>query len=292
MKKHFRCTTILLVFAAVAGAQGGSQAPPRSTNPPAGPGGARGGNRGPGAAFPQRAAADPAVIERGKALYGVNCNFCHGSDARGGEGGPNLLRSELVLNDQKGELIASVVQNGRGEMPKINLSVEQVADIAAFIHSFRVGGYDVSRMTPPSILIGDAAAGRTVFAAKCAACHSADGDLKGIASKITEPKILQNTFLMPGGGGRFGRGGAPSNTPPTTVTITTASGQRTDGRLVRIDDFNVTLLDADGNQQTFRRDGDVPKVEIHDPLRPHRDLLPVYTDKEIHDLTAYLVTLK
>src|SRR5277367_1029493 len=78
-------------------------------------------------AYPARPPADPAALERGKALYGVHCNFCHGSDARGGEGGPNLLRSELVLNDLKGEMIAPVVQNGRGEMPKLNLTVEQVS---------------------------------------------------------------------------------------------------------------------------------------------------------------------
>src|SRR6185369_924649 len=95
-------------------------------------------------AYPPRPPGDPAAIERGKALYGVHCNFCHGSDARGGEGGPNLLRSELVLNDQHGELIAPVVQNGRGEMPKLNLSGAQIADIATFIHDFRVGGYDIS----------------------------------------------------------------------------------------------------------------------------------------------------
>src|SRR5260370_39532230 len=92
--------------------------------------------RGPAASFPQRAPADPAVIERGKALYGVNCNFCHGSDARGGEGGPNLLRSELVLNEHKGEVIAPVVQSGRGEMPKLNLTNGQGSDMSAFVHSF------------------------------------------------------------------------------------------------------------------------------------------------------------
>src|SRR5271167_2610440 len=100
-------------------------------------------------AFPAHPPADPAIVARGKAIYGVNCNFCHGSDARGGEGGPNLLRSELVLNDQNGERIGPVVQNGRGEMPKLNLTLEQVAQVAAFIHSFQVGGYDASRMVPP-----------------------------------------------------------------------------------------------------------------------------------------------
>jgi cytochrome c oxidase cbb3-type subunit III len=259
------------------------------TPPPAPPPGRGGGGR---AAFPQHSAADPAVVDRGKALYGVNCNFCHGSDARGGEGGPNLLRSELVLNDQHGELIAPVVQNGRGEMPKLSLSNEQISDIAAFIHSFRVGGYDVSRMTPPSILVGDAKAGEAAFRTKCASCHSPSGDLKGIASKISDPKTLQNAFLMPGGGGR-GRGGAAGlATPPTTVTVTPSSGPKTEGRLVRIDDFIVTLIDSDGIQRTFRRDGDVPKVELHDALKPHRDLLPTYTDRDIHNLTSYLVTLK
>jgi cytochrome c oxidase cbb3-type subunit 3 len=232
------------------------------------------------------------MIERGKALYGVNCQFCHGSDARGGEGGPNLLRAEIVLNDQNGELIGPVIQNGRIDqgMPKFPMTNSQVADVAAFIHSFRVAGYDNSRMKPPTILVGDAAAGETYFKAKCATCHSVTGDLKGIGGKFAEPRDLQQMFVMPGGGGR-GRG-APANVPPTTVTVTPSSGQKAEGRLVRVDDFIVTLADADGTQHTFRREGDKPKVEIHDPLKPHKDLLRVYSDKDIHNVTAYLVTVK
>ncbi|MDE3195998.1 MAG: c-type cytochrome, partial [Acidobacteriota bacterium] len=219
------------------------------------------GGRGPGGApapvapggafansFPQHAPGDPAAIERGKALYGVQCNFCHGSDARGGEGGPNLLRSELALNDKNGELIASVVQNGKGEMPKIDLTNAQVSDVAAYIHSFRVAGYDASRNPPPSILVGDAAAGEAYFKATCAGCHSVTGDLKGIGSKFSDPKQLQNHFLMPGGG-RGGRGGgAPSNLKPVTVTVTPVKGKAVEGRLVRIDDFIVILDDAEGVQ--------------------------------------------
>jgi cytochrome c oxidase cbb3-type subunit III len=267
-----------------------AQGPP----PPAPPAGGRRGGGGGGfsAAFPQHAAADPAAVERGKALYGVHCNFCHGSDARGGEGGPNLLRSDLVLNDQNGELIAKVVQNGKGDMPKLNLSNEQVSDVAAFLHSFRVGGYDVSRMVPPSILVGDPKAGETAFKTKCASCHSVTGDLKGLAGKIADPKQLQNGWLMPGGGGGRGGRGGPFNVPPTTVTVTLASGQKVTGRLSRIDDFTVTLIDSENTQRTFRRDGDVPKVEVNDPLKAHKELLPTYTDKQIHDLTSYLVTLK
>ncbi len=272
-----------------------AQAPP---TPPAQAGrGGRGGGGGGGGfanAYPQHAPGDPAAIDRGKAIYGVQCAFCHGSDARGGEGGPNLLRSELVLNDKKGELIAPVVQNGRVDagMPKFPLTNAQIEDIAAFVHSFRVGGYDISRNKPVTILVGDAKAGQAYFQQKCASCHSVTGDLKGIGSKFEDPKLLQNYFLIPGGGrGGFG-GGAPSNIPPTTVTVTYSGGQKLEGRLNRVDDFVVVLTQADGTQRTVRRDGDTPNVEIHDPLKPHKDLLPVYTDKNIHDLTAYLVTVK
>ena len=95
--------------------------------------------QGPGGfvAYPQRPPGDPMSIERGKTLWGVNCTFCHGVDARGGDGGgPNLLRSSIMLDDQNGELIAPVVQKGRGAMSAIPLSTEQIADIAAFLTVF------------------------------------------------------------------------------------------------------------------------------------------------------------
>jgi mono/diheme cytochrome c family protein len=247
------------------------------------------------AAYPTRPPADPAALARGRSLYGVNCNFCHGSDARGGEGGPNLLRSELVLNDKSGELIAPVVQNGRIDqgMPKFPLTLAQISDIAAYIHDFKVGGYDISRMVPPSILVGDAKAGAAYFQAACASCHSVTGDLKGFGARFSDPKLLQNTFIMPGGGGGFRpRGGPELNVPPTTVTVTPSSGDKVTGRLVRIDDFIVILSLPDGNERSFRRDGDTPRVEVHDPLQPHKDLLSKYTDRDIHNLTSYLVTLQ
>jgi cytochrome c oxidase cbb3-type subunit 3 len=267
--------------------------------PPAGATAGRGaGGRGGGGggAYPDRPPADPAVVDRGKAIFGVQCGFCHGADARGGEGGPNLIRSELVLNDQKGELVGPVVQNGRPDagMPKFDLTAAQISDIATFLHSFRVNGRDAARNRPPSILVGDAKAGEQYFQAKCAGCHSTAGDLKGLGARFTDPKTLQQTWLAPGGGGRGGGGrgeAAPTHVPPATVTVMPASGPKIEGRLIRLDDFTVTL-EADGYVRSFLRNGDTPKVEVHDPLQPHQQLLPVYTDKDIHDLTAYLVTLR
>ena len=243
------------------------------------------------AAYPTRAPGDAAAVERGKTLYGVNCQFCHGADTRGGDGGPSLLRSGLVLADQGGELMAPVVRAGRPGMPKFTLTDDQIADIAAFVHSFKAFGYDESRLTPPSIVVGNAAAGEAFFKNKCASCHSPIGDLRGLATTIADPRLLQQTWLLPGSG--VGRGVPPPvQLKPTTVTVTLPSGEEVDGTLERVDDFGVALTTADGTRRSFLTNGDTPKVEIHDPLQPHKNLLSSYSDADIHNVTAYLVTLK
>ena len=241
--------------------------------------------------YPTRPPADAASVERGKALYGVNCQFCHGADTRGGDSGPSLLRSSVVLDDQHGELMAPIMRAGRPGMPKFTLTDDQIADIANFVHTFRAAGYDESRLKPPSIVVGDAQAGEAFFKARCASCHSVSGDLRGVATKIADPRLLQQTWLMPGSGA--GRSGPPSVTvKPTTVTVTLRSGEKVEGTLDRIDDFMVALTTPDGTHRSFRTAGDMPKVEVHDPLQPHRELLRTYTDADIHNVTAFLVTLK
>jgi cytochrome c oxidase cbb3-type subunit 3 len=281
------------------------QTPAPQTPPPQAPGG-RGG-RGQIATFPaqQRPAGDPILIARGKSLFEVNCRLCHGADLRGGDmGGVNLLRSTLVLNDQHGELILPVVHGGRANpgMPPMppfpQLADDDVKAIAEYIHS--VAATMRGQGNPPpgaepvvlNIVVGDPAAGKSYFQQKCASCHSTSGDLAGVASRYAEPVQLQNAWVSGGGGGRGGRGGGGRGSrAQTTVTVTTPQG-RVDGRLDRIDDFIVVLTPADGVQRSFRRVGDVPRVEIHDPLEGHKKLLSVYTDKDIHDVTAYLVTVK
>lgn len=198
------------------------------------------------------------------------------------------MRAELVLNDKKGELIGPVILQGREGMPKMDLSPAQITEVAAFIHSFKVGGYDISRMTPLTIVTGDAKAGAAFFAKKCAGCHSVTGDLQGIASRIPDAKTLQQTWLIPGSG----RGEGAPRPKPVMVTVTPASGKKVQGQLVRIDDFLVTLTDSEGSRRTFSRDGDQPKVELKDPIQPHKDLLKTYSDKDIRNVTAYLVTVK
>jgi mono/diheme cytochrome c family protein len=255
------------------------------------PGLAAQGARGRGGAvtngYPARPPADPASVDRGKMLYGTNCAFCHGNDARGGDGGSNLLRSEIVLNDKDGELIGDILRNGVSSMPKFELNREQVSDIAVFIHSFRVGGYDISRLRPETIVVGNAKSGEAYFKEKCAACHDTAGDLKGFAARIGDSRVMQQTWLLPGA-----RGTRPTKAPSTKVVVTLAAGQQLEGELVRIDDFIVTLIAADATQHTVRRNGTTPEVEVRDPVQAHKDLLRSYTDKDIHNVTAYLESLK
>jgi mono/diheme cytochrome c family protein len=243
-------------------------------------------------AYPQRTVDDQAAVERGRSAFSTNCAFCHGADIRGGDGGPSLLRSSLVLDDQDGELIGPVIRAGRPDrgMPAFAMTPEQIADIAAFMHSFRVAGYDASRDRPVSILVGDAAAGEKFFAATCATCHSATGDLQGVATRIADPRLLQQSWLMPGS--VVGRGAPPPpRARPPTATVTLASGETFEGQLDRMDDFAVALKAADGTLRSFRIGSGV-RVNVNDPLQPHRDLLRTYKDADIHNVTAYLSTLK
>lgn len=244
-------------------------------------------------AGPVRPPENPAAVIHGKALYGINCQACHGQDLRGGDmGGPNLLRSQVALSDQHGELIIPIIQGARMAqgMPNIGLDNEDAGAVAAYLRSViatigRQGAPPGGKEKTLNIVVGDAGRGQKYFAANCASCHAVTGDLKGIATTYSEPSQLQARWVA-GGGNSL----QASNKP--TVDVTAAPGQKVSGELVHIDDFVVTVKLSDGTQRSFSRNGTTPLVVVHDPMQAHRDMLPRYTDHDIHDLTAYLVTLK
>jgi cytochrome c oxidase cbb3-type subunit III len=238
---------------------------------------------------------DPAAVERGRKAFATYCAGCHGVAAKGGPGAPDLVRSLLVLDDEKGILIAPVIREGRPDkgMPKLNLTEAQISDVVAWLH---VQTYAAGHRTTyefKDVLTGNAEQGKAYFngAGACSSCHSATGDLAGIAAKM-DPISLQSRWLQPRPTGR--RRGAPANSPGTapTVTVTLPSGETFSGTIDHIDDFTVSLRDSNNQFHSFTRNGDTPKVEVHDPLKPHTDMLRKYTDADIHNVTAYLATLK
>lgn len=229
-------------------------------------------------------APDAAAVQRGAPLYTRNCSFCHGANARGAEG-PDLVRSGLVLHDENGERVGEVITNGRTDrgMPAFpSFTKEQVADVAAFLHQQIELAANRGTYQLQNIVTGDAKAGATYFngTGGCKQCHSVTGDLAHIASKY-QPAELQAAFLYPGSLIR--------KQPEATVIL--PSGERLEGRVRMLDDFDVTLVDAAGAVHSWPRTGGL-KVEVKDPYQRHRELLDQYSDADMHNLLSYLVSFK
>lgn len=234
-------------------------------------------------AKPQAGADDKAAAERGRKQFEQSCGFCHGADATGARG-PDLLRSPLVAHDVKGDQIGPVIHQGRPDkgMPAMPLTDAQVLDIAAFLHARAaeaVGSARVPKAYPvEKLLTGNPEAGKAFFdgAGGCNKCHSPNGDLAGIAGKHS-PIDLEARMLYPEG-------------KHATAIVTLPSGEQVQGEVKHVDDFVIALTDASGWYRSFQRDR--VRVELHDPLAAHRELLEKLTQADVHNLFAFLETLK
>ena len=239
-------------------------------------------------------AFDPAAVERGRSVFGEKCSACHRANARGGQGftGPDLLRSVLVLQDVNGQQIAAHLQ--AAHKPPIALTASEISDVGTFLHREITYAAERSNYQVQFAMTGNAKAGETYFngAGGCSRCHSPTGDLKGIGSRHDGPTLQALIAFGVAGGGR-GRGDVPAvSRTARRATVTLASGETFSGVLLRLTDFDVTIRDDGGKQLSWLRHANVPKVQVTDPLQGHIDLLAKYKDSDIHDLTAYLTTLK
>lgn len=233
---------------------------------------------------------DAQLASEGAKIFGPTCGFCHGADARGAQG-PDLLRSPLVLDDDHGELMGPVIQSGRPDkgMPAFSsLSEAELRALAEFLHMQVELAANRGTYQARNILTGNAQAGEVYFKGEgqCYTCHSVTGDLAHIGSKLA-PVDLQAVELYPEAksydfGGRR---------PPRQVTVTLADGNKLTGALKHLDDFYVSFEDDQGLYHSVAITKGV-KAVVDDKLAFHRKMLDHYTDKQIHDLTAYLVTLK
>ncbi len=232
----------------------------------------------------QSKGAPKELIESGKTLFQQQCAFCHGRDAGGGETGPSLIDSELVHHDKAGSEIAGVIRIGRPDkgMPKFDLSETAMAGVVAFIHDAEArnasnGGR--RGVLPSDLQTGNAALGKQYFdgPGRCSTCHSPTGDLAHVGTRLVGLRLEQR-MLYP-------------NRAKTKATVTLPSGKSFTGEIAYDDEFTVAIRDADGRYRSWPKIPSV-KVQIDAPAEAHTELLGQYTDADIHNLMAYLQTLK
>jgi cytochrome c oxidase cbb3-type subunit III len=225
-------------------------------------------------------------VQRGHDRFERSCAMCHGAAATGGVG-PNLIQSSLVRHDEGGDQIGPLIRNGRSEkgMPAFpTLTAGDISDLAAFLQELIVTASVVSSNglagddSPKNLLTGDAAKGKQYFngAGGCSHCHSPAGDLSGVARRYS-PTELEGRFLYPSG-------------QNVTATVSLASGEKSEGKLLHLDAFYVAIEDAKGSYRSWPLAQ--VKVDVKNPLAAHQDLLGKYTDEDIHDLFAYLETFQ
>jgi cytochrome c oxidase cbb3-type subunit 3 len=249
----------------------------------------------PASVRPAEAAAPQSYpreqIDAGRTRFAAQCGFCHGRDAAGGEGGTDLTRSGLVGEDVRGDRIRPLLKSGRPEkgMPAFTLPDADVTAIVAFIHDQRMQAATATggrrAVDVADLQTGNADAGKRYFDSSCAQCHSPSGDLAHLAMRYQRLALLQR-MLYPGSGGRAG-GPAPA---PPAVRVTLPSGQIVTGKLAYRDEFTISITDDAG----WRRSWPTAQVQftVDDRLQAHVDQLARYTDADMHDVLAYLQTLR
>jgi cytochrome c oxidase cbb3-type subunit III len=224
---------------------------------------------------------------RGQKIFQQNCGTCHGNDATGGRG-PDLMRSSLTAHDVNGDLIGEIIRKGRPDkgMPPMPLTDPEIADVAAFLHARIKEGLQSARVPKvydlQRLLIGNADAGKAYFEGegRCQNCHSVTGDLAGVAKKYT-PIDLQARILYPE---------KLFKNTKTEAVVTQPSGEQVRGHVIYQDDFAVGLIDSNGWYRSFDRSKN--KVEIKDGLAAHREQLFKLSQDQVHNLFAYIQTLK
>jgi cytochrome c oxidase cbb3-type subunit III len=244
---------------------------------------------------------DPKASEMGQPVYAQACLACHGADARGTSTGPNLVRSIPVLHDRYGSTLGPYLRTSHPPVPQAPGTARKTAgafeeltntQVLVLAHFLREQVNNTLRGAPMfkagNVLTGDARAGAAYFTGEggCTQCHSATGDLAGTGTRF-DPVNIQQRFLFPANAARR----PAANARVVTVTVTTESGETLTGPIERMDDFTVSLRDASGNYRSFRRTPGT-KVVKNDPFASHIALLSRITDKNIHDVVAYLETLK
>jgi cytochrome c oxidase cbb3-type subunit 3 len=227
---------------------------------------------------------DKAAASRGVPLFQRNCAHCHGRQAHGATG-PSLITSDVVLGDDHGEHLVPFLKIGRPEkdMPSFaNMPKDQLRDIAEFLHLqveavANRGAYHVL-----NILVGNSAQGQAYVSAHCMSCHTAE-TFAHIGNKFRSAEQLQRGWIWP-------TRPADTSLAPGAI-VKTPEGATISGRVTQVSDFRITLVDQAGQTHAIDREPGV-EVNISDPLAAHQELIKSLHNEDMHNVTAYLETLK
>ena len=257
---------------------------------PQAPAGGRGSQASPAAVAPPATATPqsypPEQVRAGQPIFAAQCGFCHGRDAMGGETGPDLTRAASVAADVRGDTLGPVVRNGRVDkgMPAFTLAESDLAAVVAFVHDQKTKAESLTggrrAVDVADLQTGNVEAGKKYFATACSKCHSPSGDFAGLAKRLEGLALLQR-MLYPTGAKAASR---------ARVTVTRPSGEVVTGSLAYRDEFTIALTDQSGAYHSFPTDQ--AKFTVDDPLRAHAEQLGKYTDGDMHDVLAYLHTLR
>lgn len=134
----------------------------------------------------KQVAADPAAREMGQRLFLNHCAQCHGSDAGGSKGFPNLADTDWLYGGDTQDIKQTLIGGRAGVMPAFaHLESAQVSDVANYVRS-------LSGLAADQIKVGR---GAEVYKANCAACHGAEG--KGMAA-MGAPNLTDKVWLYGG----------------------------------------------------------------------------------------------
>jgi cytochrome c oxidase cbb3-type subunit 3 len=227
---------------------------------------------------------DKAAAARGTPLFSQSCSFCHGPQGRGAAA-PSLITSDVVLGDDHGEHLIPFLRKGRPEkgMPSFaTMTDDQLKDIAEFIHLqvetvANRGAYHVL-----NILVGNAEKGQAYVEANCMSCHTTE-TIAHIASKFRSPDQLQRSWIWPLR--------PADNSLAVTGTVKMPDGGVLSGRVREVSDFRIILIDTAGQTHAIDR-GPGITVEMKDPLAAHQAMIMTLKNDDMHNVTAYLETLK
>ena len=254
------------------------------------PGGGRG-QASPAAVPPPASATpqsySPEQVRAGQPIFSAQCGFCHGRDAMGGETGPDLTRAASVAADVRGNTIGPIVRNGRTDkgMPGFPLGEADLAAVVAFIHDAKTKAESLTggrrAVDVADLQTGNAETGKSYFARACSKCHSPSGDFKDLAKRLEGLDLLRRMLYPTLTDGAASR---------AKVSVTRTSGEIIAGTLAYRDEFTIALTDPSGAYRAFPVHQ--VKFTVDDPLQAHVEQLGKYTDDDMHNVLAYLQTLR